>query len=114
MAERRHLESVRDEGDLEAACADSKDGQTDAVDCDRTFLDQVARLIGAGFEDVEARVALRLDRNDATDTIDVAGNEMAAKQLVERQAAFEVNAVAGLERAENSAAQALGRDVHRD
>ena len=81
-AERGHFQRVRDQGDGEAAVADIEDGEADAVERDRTFLDQVAGLGGGNLESVEARIAFGFNRDDAPDAINVAADQMAADQLV--------------------------------
>ena len=58
-AERRALERLRDQRDVEALVVDPRDGQRDAVDGDRALLDDVAQQRrGAGLDRHDAREAV--------------------------------------------------------
>src|SRR5208282_826013 len=113
-SERRRAKRVRDDLYRKAAVFDRENCQAHTVDADRALLDQVARLRGRDLEGEKFRVAFGLDRYDAADAVDVAGDQVAAEQLAEREASLEIDAAAGLQIAKAGAAQGLRRDVHRE
>src|SRR5689334_19551568 len=105
---------MRNQRNFETPSANPEDRKADAIKGDRTFLHQVTAFVRLNFDGVQARIALRPNRENPSDTVDMAGNQMAAKELVERQAAFEVYPIAGFEFAEDRAAQGFCRHVHCD
>src|SRR5215813_13167129 len=114
MSQRRHFQRMRYQSNFKTSSANPEDRETDAIKGDRTFLHQVTAFVRANFEGVQARIALRLNRDNSPDTVDMAGHQMAAEELVGRQAALEVYPIAGFEFAENRAAQGFRRHVHCD
>ena len=80
-AERRHRERVRDERDLERAASQRGDRERDAVDRDRALLDAVAEELGRRLDPDPDAVALRLDRRDPADAVDMPLDVVPAERL---------------------------------
>ena len=100
------VERVRDQRDGEAGVVERRDGERRAVDGDRALLDAVAEHVRRRVEPDPAPVALRLDRADAADAVDVALHDVAAERLARPERRLDVHRGARLEPTERGAAQA--------
>ena len=81
---------MRYQGNFETASANAEYRKTNTIEGHRTFLNQVAGLVGANFEGVEVRIAFGFDRDNPPDTVDVPSNQMAAEKFVECETTLEV------------------------
>src|SRR6266511_1507789 len=82
VPERRDGEGVRDGGDVERIVAERGHGEADAVDRDRTLLDDVAQHLGGRGEREAGRpVGQRVTGGDASDGVDVALDQVAAELI---------------------------------
>ncbi|MPN52828.1 hypothetical protein SDC9_200491 [bioreactor metagenome] len=87
------------DGYLERAAVDRRHSQTDAVDGDRAFFDDVAEQLGPGRNgdpDGIIVLAVFLDRSGA---IDVAADDVPAQAGIKLQCPFQIDAAAHLQAA---------------
>ena len=106
-AERRALERLRDERDLERVVVDSRNGKGHALDRDRALLDDVAQQLGRRGDPDDPGEALLAHRVDLAGAVDVALDDVAAEPVAGAQRQLEVDRVARPERAERAAPQRL-------
>ncbi len=92
LEQRRLGERVRDQRHLEPGLVERGDGERDAVDRDRALLDAVAQQLGRALDPDAAPVALRLDRGDAADAVDVALHLVAAERIAGTERRLDVDA----------------------
>jgi hypothetical protein len=92
FAKRGDFISVRDDPDAETVFLHGSDGEADAIERDRTFVDHVAHDFGR-CGDIEDVIALdAFPPGDLADAIDVAGDKMAAEFAARTEGAFEIYA----------------------
>ncbi len=108
VAERRDGRGVGDHRDAERVVDEIEGGEADAVDRDRSLLDQVAVEVD---RDADAQVGRRID--DLADGVDVAEHEMSAEAIAERHRSLEVDDVSRHEATDHRAGQRLAADVGR-
>src|SRR5207302_2555990 len=82
---------VGDDVDAEAPPFNLVDGETDAVERHRSFRGDVARQLRRCLDREADRVALRPPFNELRDTVNMPGDEMAAKLVAEPQRALEID-----------------------
>src|SRR5439155_21194356 len=88
---RRFEERVRDGRDADPALVERCDRERDAVDRERALLDAIAEDLGRNMEQEPCPVAVRLERADAPDAVDVALDVVAAERLAGSQRGLEVD-----------------------
>ena len=103
---------MRNQGAPKAPAAHSEHRKAHAVNGNRALLDQVTRLARGDLEGKQARLALRLDRDDTAYAVYVSGDKVAAQRFGKRQAAFEVHPVAGRKLSKGRAPQRLRGNLH--
>ena len=117
-SERRHVECMRDQVDVEARAGDAIDGEARAVDGNRALGGNEARE-RRGRLDLEAEAALArrhlvdaIERDDGADAVDVPAHQVPAKPVGQPQRQLEIDVAAAVE--PRGAAQRLGGHVERD
>src|SRR3954451_16931574 len=95
LAERRSRQRLGDQRGLDAAVRDVGDRQADPVEGDRAARHDVAAQAGREVDAKPARGAVRADRHDRADPIDVTLDEVAAEWIAGAQRRLEVHPVAG-------------------
>ncbi len=103
--------SVRNEVDAEARAAGIVNGQRDAVERDRPFGGNEGSKFGGAFQDEADTVTVRLAREDGGRAVDMAGYEMAAELIPERESPFEIDAAPLPPRAERGARERFVGDL---
>src|SRR5207249_290600 len=88
-----------------------EDGQAHPVDRDRALLHQVGPRGGRAAEAVGGRVAVRRDRLQAADGVDVSLDDVAAQAIAQLERALEVQPAPDGQPAERRAGERLGREV---
>ena len=79
------------ESDLEAVLGQRRDRQRDAVDGDRALLDAIAEHVGRRLDRDPAALALRLDRADLADAVNMALNVMATERVARSQRRLQID-----------------------
>jgi hypothetical protein len=98
---------VRYERDLKRLASHLHDGQRNAVERDRAFVDEIVQNIVARREPHAPYVVFYFDPRRPSDTVDMALHEVAAESVGHSQRKLEVDAVAALEITESSARYGL-------
>src|SRR5436190_14001560 len=110
-AQGRPLQRLGDERHREPVVAEVGDGQRDAVDGDRTLLDDVAQQRRLGVDDDDPREPLVTHLAHHGEAVDVPLDDVSAQAVGGPQRQLEVDGAVRLERAERRAPQRLVHDV---